>query len=474
VIVVGLFDYDNDNDSVPGVSVTTSAPIAPDAPSALARPPARWYGPGPIEPRTHPMPTAAAPPGPPPPLHDLRTLQAVMPDRTILIGAAMLLVSGAIGFYLNVLLSVLFLSPRAGWFNVALGALVLAVIGAAAVGGWLTFPIDYPNFVKTPAVWVQTVFSFIAFSAFTAVIAARLPHSLDATVQALATQTAALRETQAQLRTALDQQRAIFNHSSAGIALIDGTRTIVAVNPRFCALLGYRAADLIGQSTRLLHRDAAAFEAVAARCYAPPGPAGAYSEDIQLRRRDGTLLWTHASLSPLDPAAPEAGAVLVLVDIDQRKRIELALAFAKQQAESATRAKSRFLATVTHELRTPLHAILGFAEVIGRLEAQAGEPDGDHPGAPHAEAAERRRDLLATIRRNGRQLLSLIDEVLDFSRLERGRLSLRALPTALPALLRDCVGEAHWPRPRGWHCTWTPTPGCRPASGWTGAGCGRS
>jgi len=52
-----------------------------------------------------------------------------MLDRTILIGAAMLMVSGAIGFYLNVLLSVLFLSPRAGWFNVALGALVLAVIG---------------------------------------------------------------------------------------------------------------------------------------------------------------------------------------------------------------------------------------------------------------------------------------------------------------------------------------------------------
>ncbi len=131
----------------------------------------------------------------------------------------------------------------------------------------------------------------------------------------------------------------------------------------------------------------------------------------------------------------------MLVGIDQRKRIELALAFAKQQAESATRAKSRFLATVTHELRTPLHAILGFAEVIGRLEAQAGEPDGDHPGAPHAEAAERRRDLLATIRRNGRQLLSLIDEVLDFSRLERGRLALRSHPTALPALLRDCVGD---------------------------------
>ena len=268
---------------------------------------------------------------------------------------------------LIVLLSMLFLSRRAGWLNVAVGALVLGAVGAAAVTGLLDFNLDYPRYVKTPAVWLQTVFSFTAYSACTAFIAARLLHSLDATVQALHSQTGALRETQGALQAALNRQRAIFNNSSAGIALLDGERIITKANPRFCALLGYHGADLIGQSTRLIHRDQAAFETLDAGYDAPLADGSAYSEDLQVRRRDGSLLWTQASLSPLDPAGPRAGAVLVLVDIEARKRAELALAFAKQQAESATRAKSRLLATVTHELRTPLHAILGFAEVLDRM-----------------------------------------------------------------------------------------------------------
>lgn len=338
-------------------------------------------------------------------------------------------------FIVVVLMAMLFLSERAGWINVAAGGLILAAIGAAASQGTLSFDIDYPHYVRKPIVWVQTVFLMTIYSALAAFIAARLLHSLNATVAALHARTAELSATQDRLREALKRQRAILSNSSAGIAVIDGARRIAEVNPRFCAMLGYPPEALVGQPTRLLYPDPGDYESIGARFYAPLGQQSAYSEDIQVRRRDGSRLWTHASLSAMDAGTPQAGAVLVLVDIDRRKAAELDLQAAKQQAESANQAKSRFLASVTHELRTPLHAILGFAALLDR----PGSDPADSSGQPDRH----RRELIETIQRNGRTLLALINDVLDLARIESGRLDLDVQPTPLHALLRECI-DGFW------------------------------
>jgi signal transduction histidine kinase/CheY-like chemotaxis protein len=111
-------------------------------------------------------------------------------------------------------------------------------------------------------------------------------------------------------------------------------------------------------------------------------------------------------------------------EIAERRRAEEALYQAKEVAEAANRAKSTFLANMSHELRTPLNTILGFAQVMDR------SPD----------LLPEYRDYLGIIHRSGRHLLNLINEVLDLSRVEAGRLTLNDTPFDLFYLLNDLEG----------------------------------
>ena len=99
---------------------------------------------------------------------------------------------------------------------------------------------------------------------------------------------------------------------------------------------------------------------------------------------------------------------------------------ARRRAEAASAAKSRFLATMSHELRTPLNAILGFSEVM------KGELLGPIRNGSYKEYA-------ANIHDSGRHLLQLINEVLDFSRIEAGRYELQEAPVSLAAVAEDCL-----------------------------------
>jgi signal transduction histidine kinase len=107
----------------------------------------------------------------------------------------------------------------------------------------------------------------------------------------------------------------------------------------------------------------------------------------------------------------------------ERKRIELQLIEAKEKAELASRAKSQFLANMSHELRTPLNAIIGFAEVLGSDLA----------------AAERNRvEYAKDIRSSGAHLLQIINEILDLSKIEAGKLELELGPVDILGVVAAC------------------------------------
>ena len=121
---------------------------------------------------------------------------------------------------------------------------------------------------------------------------------------------------------------------------------------------------------------------------------------------------------------PESRKVAVLfTNITERKRIETELISAVQAAEAASLAKSNFLSSMSHELRSPLNAILGFAQLI-----QSGTPP---PTPPQQESVDQ-------ILKAGWYLLELIDEILDLALIESGRLSLTPEPVSLPDVLSDC------------------------------------
>jgi signal transduction histidine kinase/DNA-binding response OmpR family regulator len=114
------------------------------------------------------------------------------------------------------------------------------------------------------------------------------------------------------------------------------------------------------------------------------------------------------------------GAVLTLIDIGSLKMAEQELRAAHQAAEAANAAKSEFLANMSHEIRTPMTAILGFCDLLLAQTSDSQLEEG-----------------LATIKRNGRYLLELINDILDLSKIEAGRLDLRIAPCELRELVAD-------------------------------------
>lgn len=143
----------------------------------------------------------------------------------------------------------------------------------------------------------------------------------------------------------------------------------------------------------------------------------------EVRLPDGT---PRQMLRRVIPILNEAGEVVRLVgysvDITERKAVELALHQAKEEAERANRAKSDFLSRMSHELRTPLNAILGFAQVLERRDPR---PD--------------QVSYVGHILKAGRHLLRLINEVLELSRIEAGRMSLSLEPIPVDEVVREAI-----------------------------------
>jgi signal transduction histidine kinase/CheY-like chemotaxis protein len=144
-------------------------------------------------------------------------------------------------------------------------------------------------------------------------------------------------------------------------------------------------------------------------------------EDSLFRRRDGSLVDVSYAITPLETPSDSVAAVLVFFDLTERRRMEQAVREAMEAAESASRAKSEFVANISHEIRTPLNAVIGMTSVLLASELPAEQ-----------------RDHVQTIRKSGEALLSLINEILDFSRLEAGRMPLEEHPF----LLRERVAIA--------------------------------
>ena len=217
----------------------------------------------------------------------------------------------------------------------------------------------------------------------------------------------------------------LFELSPDAIALVDGEGRIRRVNGQARSMFGYSREELVGRpiETLLPERFRERHAGHRSRFQAEPRlrPMGRGLELLG-RRRDGSEFPVDIMLSPVQTR--EGSFVLGVVrDVTERRRIEQEVRDKNVELERAMLAKDRFLAGMSHELRTPLNAIIGFA---GTLLMKL-------PGPLNADQEKQ----LHTIETSGKQLLSLINNVLDLARIESGALSLRLEPVVCDEVVEE-------------------------------------
>ena len=227
--------------------------------------------------------------------------------------------------------------------------------------------------------------------------------------------------TEAALRESEQRFRNIFDTAPIGVVYADLRGNVLQANPRFCEMLGYDAAALARMNVRdFAHPDEWEQEVALTRGLLRDAASEA-SAHRRVLSADGQTLWVRRSVSLLRDAngTPQC-LVGVVEDITEHLKLQDAER-AREIAEQSNRAKSEFLSRMSHVLRTPLNAMLGFAQLL--------ELDSRHP----LDATQ--RPWVAQIQSAGWHLLEMINDVLDLSRIEAGTIRLQPETLALPPLI---------------------------------------
>ena len=226
-------------------------------------------------------------------------------------------------------------------------------------------------------------------------------------------------ETRAQLDT-------LFRSTPVGLALLDRDLRYVRVNDALARLLGQSPAALTGRFAGDLDpRFQTDLQAAARRLM--QGGESVLTEEVaaQVPGSDRVAHW----LVTLHPVRTASGLCLGLgaaaVDITARKEAELAAQAAREAAEAASRAKSQFLGVISHELRTPLTTVIGYSDLL--------------IGGLSGPVTERQREQLRRIKTSAWNLVSIIEEILTFSRTEAGKEEAQLEPTDVAALAREAA-----------------------------------
>ncbi|HRJ70837.1 MAG TPA: PAS domain S-box protein [Terrimicrobiaceae bacterium] len=218
--------------------------------------------------------------------------------------------------------------------------------------------------------------------------------------------------------TELRRLRAAVEQTANSIVITNVRGLIEYVNPAFEKATGYSAAEVTGQSPRVL-KSGEQGEEFYHQLWQTISAGKSWHGQFHNRRKDGTLFWESATISPvLDATGEVLSYIAVKQDITERKKMEADLIKALDLAEAANRAKGDFLAVMSHELRTPLNGVLGFADLLGET------------------AMSKEQELyVQTIRESGAHLLAVVNDILDFSSIEKGRMKIGAAPITVADLI---------------------------------------
>jgi PAS domain S-box-containing protein len=227
----------------------------------------------------------------------------------------------------------------------------------------------------------------------------------------------------ARLYAAAQRQKQYFeelvSNSPVAIVTLDTNHNVVSCNPAFERLFGYSQREAIGRNLdELVSTEDTRREAVEYTRQALDRPIHGIG---RRRRQDGNLVDVEVLGVPVIVNGERVGVMALYHDITE-------LLLARRDAEAANSAKSQFLASMSHELRTPLNAIIGYSEMVQEEVEELGQP-------------ELASDL-TKIRTAGRHLLALINDILDLSKIEAGKMELFLETFEIQTLVDEVVATA--------------------------------
>lgn len=217
----------------------------------------------------------------------------------------------------------------------------------------------------------------------------------------------------------------IFEVSEIGIVVTDHNRRIVRVNDSFVRIYGWSRDDLINadmvdfvtpDEREIAYKNHDEFITKGVRS------AG----EMKMIRKDGSIANALYTTATIELSQKRRFQVTTVMDITLRKQMEVSLRLAKEQADTANRAKSAFLANMSHELRTPMNAIIGFSEMMIK------ETFGPLGNEKYAE-------YLTDVHTSAGHLLEIINEVLDMSKIEAGRIELDESEVSMTELIKSVL-----------------------------------
>lgn len=216
----------------------------------------------------------------------------------------------------------------------------------------------------------------------------------------------------------------VASRTHNGVIITGATGRIEWVNGGFTQLTGYTADEALGRHPDEFLMGPETSPATLAEKRRAREELRGFQLEILNYHKSGQPVWILADGQPvLDEQGRVTHYVVVQVDISKRKKVECDLRQAREAAEEANRTKSAFLANMSHELRTPMNAIIGYSEMLIE-DAEDGGATGTVPD-------------LRKIHSAGKHLLGLINDVLDLSKIEAGKMTLFLEEFTVPTMLND-------------------------------------
>ena len=214
--------------------------------------------------------------------------------------------------------------------------------------------------------------------------------------------------------------------SDYAIVMLDTAGRVVSWNSGAQRIKGYAAEEIIGQHFSRFYPHADIDRGIPQRAMDAVIAKGRFEDEGWRVRKDGSTFWANVVFTAIrDPKGNLRGFAKLTRDLTERRSVEAELTDAKLLAEKANLAKSEFLSSMSHELRSPLNAILGFAQLL-----ESASPP------PTPVQSEGITQILGA----GWHLLKLIDEILDLAKIESRQIPLSREPVSLAEVLLECQG----------------------------------